>query len=98
MKIRAIALASAAMFLLAGPASAGEGWYLGLGGGWDQLNQINLTDPAATPTTGSLKTNGGAIAIGTLGYKLPMLPVRLEVEAGYDWHSVKSFETGGVQS
>ena len=38
MKLRLLAMATVAAAALSTPALAGDGWYLGLGGGWD--NQI----------------------------------------------------------
>ncbi len=44
MKIRMIALAGVAALALSTPAMANEGWYLGLGAGWDlQVNGAKAT-------------------------------------------------------
>ena len=54
MKFRTFILASAASLLLASPALAGEGWYLGLGAGWDSLNSPKLVGAGATILEGAL--------------------------------------------
>ena len=50
MNVRTIALASAATFLLAAPAAANDtqGWYIGLGVGYDHMNPV---EAAVTVTT-----------------------------------------------
>jgi hypothetical protein len=59
MKFRRILLANAVVLLacaaalLASPAFAGEGWYVGLGAGWDQLN--NPTNEARADEFGVCK-------------------------------------------
>src|ERR1700729_930439 len=47
MKLRTLLFANAALLACAGtvlssPAFAGEGWYVGLGAGWDQLNNPKI--------------------------------------------------------
>ena len=49
MKIRLAALAGVAALALSTPAMAAEGWYLGLGAGWD--NQDNINAHATSGTT-----------------------------------------------
>ena len=67
MKLRLLAMATVAAAALSTPALAGDGWYLGLGGGWD--NQPGIRGVSATaPTLFNQKTNAndnfiGAIAI-----------------------------------
>jgi opacity protein-like surface antigen len=81
---------------------AGEGFYVGLGAGWDNQNNIKLDQdlltPASPPASGTVTTNDGALIAGTLGYKLPMMPIRLEFESGYDWHSNSQFQTNGFSA
>jgi opacity protein-like surface antigen len=100
MKLRSAALGCVACLALAGPAAAGDGFYLGLGAGWDNQSNIKLDQyPSAitsVPGTGEVSTNDGAIFAGTLGYKMPMMPIRLEFESGYDWHSNNEFQTSGA--
>jgi opacity protein-like surface antigen len=101
MMLRSAALGCVAFLALAGPAAAGDGFYVGLGAGWDNQNNIKLDQYLFTPglggspATGTLSTNDGAIIAGTLGYKLPMIPIRLEFESGYDWHSNNQFQSAG---
>ena len=47
MKLRLLAMATVAAAALSTPALAGEGWYLGLGGGWD--NQLGYTHHVRCP-------------------------------------------------
>lgn len=96
MNTRSILLAGAAFLALSGPASAGTGLYLGLGAGWDNQNNIGVIQLTPPLGTGQVQTNDGVIFAGTLGYKLPYFPIRLEFESGYDWHSVNNFTTGGA--
>jgi opacity protein-like surface antigen len=95
MTLRSAALGCVALFALAGPAVAGDGFYVGLGAGWDNQNNIRLDEFTPPPGTGEVSTNDGAIIAGTLGYKLPMMPIRLEFESGYDWHSNSQFQSSG---
>jgi opacity protein-like surface antigen len=94
MKIQRVALLGATLLLIVGPAAAGEGFYVGLGAGWDNQNNIKLDAFGPPPASGEVSTNDGLIIAGTLGYKLPYWPIRLEFESGYDWHSVSSLQTG----
>src|SRR5580698_1803479 len=103
MMLRSAALGCVACLVLAGPAAAGDGFYVGLGAGWDnqnniKLDQLILTPGTGSPGTGTVSTNDGAIVAGTLGYKLPMMPIRLEFESGYDWHSNSQFQTSGFDA
>jgi opacity protein-like surface antigen len=96
MKVRVLVLGCAATLCLVGPAMAGEGFYIGLGAGWDGQNDIRVDQFAPPPATGTLTTDDGIIIAGTLGYKLPEIPIRLEFESGYDWHKISEFNTGGL--
>jgi opacity protein-like surface antigen len=96
MKVRVLVLGCAATLCLVGPAMAGEGFYIGLGAGWDGQNDIRVDQFAPPPATGTLTTDDGIIIAGTLGYKLPEIPIRLEFESGYDWHKISTFNTGGL--
>jgi len=98
MTLRSALLGCAALLALAAPAMAGEGFYVGLGAGWDNQNNIRVDEFAPPPATGETTTNDGAIIAGTLGYKFPMFPIRLEFESGYDWHSIQSFQGGPTYS
>ena len=104
MTLRSAALGCVALLALAGPAAAGDGFYVGLGAGWDnqsniKLDQFLLTPAAGGPAaTGTVSTNDGAIVAGTLGYKFPINPIRLEFESGYDWHSNSQFQSSGFRA
>jgi len=93
MNIRLTVLAGVASCMLAPPAFAGDGWYLGLGAGWDGRNDVQVSDPLGS---GTLSTNDNALVIGSIGYKFPELPFRLETEGGYDWHNLRQFDFNGV--
>ena len=75
---------------------AGEGIYVGLGAGWDGQNNVTVDQFLPPPATGQVTTNDGLIIAGSLGYKLPEVPIRLEFESGYDWHKISTFDTGGA--
>lgn len=96
MTLRKTIIAGVSLFALAGPAAAGEGLYVGLGVGWDNQNNIRVDQLAPPPATDEVSTNDGVIFAGTLGYKLPEIPIRLEFESGYNWHSVSQFQSGGL--
>ena len=88
MKFRTLMLAGAAA-LLATPALAADGWYLGLGAGWDHLNDPKLVGSAVD---GKLNTDDTAIVSATAGYKF-QAPFRIEFETAYDRHDTSGFET-----
>lgn len=96
MTLRTAAFASVALVALAGPAMAGTGLYLGLGAGWDGQNNMQVDQFSPPPATGTVTSNDGVIFAGTVGFKLPAFPIRLEFESGYDFHSINQFETGGT--
>ncbi len=76
------------------PAYIPGGWYLGLGGGWDNRNNTQINDSLGN--NGHLETNDNAIALGSFGYRLPQLPLRLEFEGGYTWHDINGFVENGT--
>ena len=86
MNIRMLALAGVAAVALAAPAHAGDGWYLGLGGGYDSMSSIH-TSSATGPTSFDTKTQAGGIFAGTFGYGWAS-GLRIEDEIAYDSHSV----------
>ncbi len=61
MKIRMIALAGVAALALSTPAMAADGWYLGLGAGWDQQNHISTTSTVNPAYFGTTKSSSGAL-------------------------------------
>src|SRR6478609_2565417 len=89
MKLRLLAMATVAAAALSTPAMAGDGWYLGLGGGWDNQPGIRGTSVPA-PALFNQKTNSsdnfiGAIAIG---YKWADTGWRLENELAFTQHDL----------
>lgn len=88
----ACALASSAA-ATASPASAAEGFYVGMGAGWDLLKapQIRGVGP-----NGTIRNKSAVIVSGALGYKFPHFPVRLEVEGTWSNHEAKSFLQKGT--
>src|SRR3954462_10650283 len=95
MKFRLLAMATVAAAALSTPAMAGEGWYLGLGGGWDNQPGIRGTSVKA-PALFNQKTNAndnfiGAIAIG---YKWAE-GWRLENELAFTQHDL-TVASGGA--
>jgi outer membrane protein OmpA-like peptidoglycan-associated protein len=93
MKFRTFILASASALMLATPALAGEGWYLGLGAGWDNLSSPKLVGAGID---GKLSTDDSAIISGTVGYKMPDMPFRFEIESAWDRHNTGDFTTGAL--
>jgi opacity protein-like surface antigen len=72
------------------------GWYLGLGAGWDNQNNIKFNESLGG--FGDLSTKDGAIAVGSLGYRFPTMPLRIELEGGYDWHKLDNVDLNGVSA
>jgi OmpA-OmpF porin, OOP family len=95
MTIKSFALAGVALLALSSSALAGEGWYAGLGAGWDTLNDPKISGPAYD---GKLNTNDTALVIASFGYK--MNNWRFEIEPGWASHGIKSvdFTGGGSES
>src|SRR5579862_2466852 len=77
------------------PPPWASGFYVGLGAGWAGQNDVTVDQLLPPPASGTLTMDDGVIIAGTLGYKLPMIPIRLEFESGYDWHKISTFNTGG---
>jgi len=91
MNIRALALAGASLLCLTTPALAGgDGWYLGLGAGYSQLEDIKTT---ATTTGGKIEYKDTARYIASAGYKMPS-GFRLELEGGWASYPVKDAFNG----
>ena len=70
MKFRMIALAGVAALALSTPAMANEGWYLGLGAGWNQQLGTKVTSigSPATGTLGKTDKSDSVIVAGSIGY------------------------------
>src|ERR1700761_8483725 len=89
MKIRMIALAGVAAMALGTPAMAADGWYLGLGAGWDHQNGFNGTSvPLPTTFTGKSKSSDGPLIAGSFGYAWDN-GFRLEDEISWSGHDIK---------
>ncbi len=99
MDVRTLALASVAAVLacaavpFVSPASAGEGWYVGVGAGWDQLKDPRLQ---GFGLNGRLSTRDALIVPGALGYKFQGLPIRLEAEGAWARHDTGGLTQGGT--
>src|ERR1700722_740657 len=89
MKIRMIALAGVAALALSTPAMAADGWYLGLGAGWDQQNHISTTSTVNPAYFGTTKSSSGALVAGSVGYAWDN-GFRLEDEIGWSGHDLKN--------
>jgi opacity protein-like surface antigen len=70
------------------------GWYLGAAGGWDSQNSFRLADSFGD--LGTFNTDDSGLLIGAIGYKFFGSPIRVEVEGGYTWHGINSFELNGT--
>jgi outer membrane protein OmpA-like peptidoglycan-associated protein len=85
MNIRTIALAGAAALLLAVPAAANDtqGWYIGLGVGYDHMNPVE----AVTVTTihAEIGQRDSFVVAASGGYKWDN-GLRLEFEGAESWH------------
>jgi outer membrane protein OmpA-like peptidoglycan-associated protein len=89
-----IFLASAAI-LMATPAAAGTGWYLGLGAGWATADSIDgRLKPAGL--NGSLDLDDSIRGSGAVGYKWENF--RLEVEGAYSRHDADRISAFGLGS
>src|SRR5471030_3124986 len=92
MKLRLLAMATVCAAALSTPALAGQGWYLGLGGGYDNQQAINLKpNSTAAFAVGAQDSGIGVLAIGykwTSGW-------RLENEIGYTSHTLSTPTTLG---
>ena len=86
MKFRTVALGGIAALMIGGPAAASvaDGWYLGLGGGWDHLGNFHTKFEPNGPdvVTG---TSDSALVTGAFGYRL-LNGIRLEAELGWSQH------------
>ncbi|HEY2071095.1 MAG TPA: OmpA family protein [Rhizomicrobium sp.] len=91
MNIKTILLAGATALALIGPAQAGEGWYLGLGAGWDTAYSTQVTGAGLD---GKIRSRGTPIVEASGGYKFG--DFRLEVETAWDRHVIDNFREGGV--
>src|ERR1700742_369728 len=91
MRLRSIVLAGvAAAALSAGPAMANDtqGWYLGLGVGYDHMEPIHVQTAPPLLATSRLGQGDTALVAGSFGYKWTD-GLRMEFEVGYDSHDQK---------
>jgi opacity protein-like surface antigen len=96
MNTRMTVLTASLLLASAPPAFSGDGYYVGLGAGWDSQNSLTIDQLRPPFASAQLDTNDGLIVAGTVGYKLPVIPIRLEFESGYDWHTASLFHIGGA--
>jgi OOP family OmpA-OmpF porin len=86
MRLRTVALAGATTLALTSPSFADDpGWYLGLAGGYDHLNNQKLVFPSGPPPFDTVKFSDNAIFLGSVGYKLDD-GWRFELELAFDKH------------
>src|SRR6202044_3501748 len=88
MKLRSIALTGVALVALsAAPAMANDtqGWYIGLGAGYDHMDPIHAVTAPPLSAHANLGQGDTAIVAGSFGYKWTD-GLRLEFEVGYDSH------------
>jgi outer membrane protein OmpA-like peptidoglycan-associated protein len=85
------ALASAATLALTSPSFADDpGWYLGLGAGYDHLNNQKLVFRSGSPPFGVVKFSDNAIGMVSGGYKFDS-GWRFELELAFDEHKASRF-------
>src|ERR1700760_4887956 len=96
MKLRTVALAGvAAAALGTSPAFANDtqGWYLGLGVGYDHQEPLEFTSGGTVPGGARIGTTDTALVTGSFGYKWTE-GLRIEFEASYDNHDLHPFAPG----
>jgi OOP family OmpA-OmpF porin len=92
MKTKAILIGTVAALALALPASAAGGWYVGIEGGGNWIDEADLRfdtiiTPPGAPDTASFET--GWAALGTVGYGWDAF--RIELELGYRANDIDFF-------
>src|SRR3954471_19565950 len=94
MKLRMLAMATVAAAALSTPALAAEGWYLGLGGGWDnQIGPRISSVPAPTRLNSKVSPTDSFIGAVSVGYAWAG-GFRLENEFAFTQHDIKLNGTG----
>ena len=93
MKIRMLAMAGVAALALSTPAMAADGWYLGLGGGWDNQLGINARSNGGTGAATKINSQDSAIGAVSVGYKWAE-GWRLENELAFTQHDLSLNGTG----
>src|SRR5882757_1057626 len=98
MKLRLLAMATVAAAALSTPALAGDGWYLGLGGGWDNQLGYNVTSVPKPANTGKVSAKDSAIGAIAIGYSWADTGWRLENEVAFTQHDISiTGASGGDQ-
>src|SRR5882757_3990400 len=98
MKLRMLAMATVAAAALSTPAMAGDGWYLGLGGGWDnQLGVNGRTNGASSGPATKVGSTDSAIGAVSVGYKWAE-GWRLENEFSFTQHDIRLNGTGAFNA
>src|SRR4051812_15233993 len=96
MKLRLIATTALAAVCLSSPAFAAEGWYLGIGAGWDHQAGIHVQTTTPPIQTARLNSDDGALFVGSLGYGWES-GLRLEWEEAYTSHDFTTLvDSAGV--
>jgi opacity protein-like surface antigen len=91
MKLRLLAMATVAAAALSTPAMAGEGWYLGLGGGYDNQKSFSATSVPRVPTfSPSVNAKDSAIGAIAIGYAWSDTGWRLENEFAFTQHDISA--------
>ena len=93
MKLRLLAMATVAAAALSTPAMAGDGWYLGLGGGFDEQSGIRGTSVPVPAATGKVGSSGSGIGEVSIGYAWADTGWRLENEVAFTQHSISAGAT-----
>ena len=98
MKIRMLALAGVAAAALSAPAHAAtEGWYLGLGGGYDNMPTVNAHSAPFPSNVVRMSNSDSGIGILAFGYSWAS-GIRVENEIGYTSHDASTAGFGGSSS
>src|ERR1700679_2126454 len=84
MKLHAFAMAGAAIVALSIPAAASDyqGWYIGLGAGWDTSELVHAYSQTTPGSSYKIPFHDDALGLVTIGYRWDNF--RLELEGGYD--------------
>jgi hypothetical protein len=71
-----------------------QGWYVGVGAGFDRLG--NIEEDSAIPGNATVGTDNGALLTGEFGYRFPDR-IRLEGEFGWSQHDLKDVVFGSEE-
>lgn len=86
------AIACAIYFGFSGTSFAQQGWYVGVGAGYDHMGDFKEGVPGGTL---SIPTDDTALIVGSFGYRFANR-VRLEAEVSRDRHDVAGLYNGNV--